>query len=410
MLKNISSTLLVMVISMLSSLAVTIILGRTLSIGDFGEFALLKQILLIGFTVAIFGLDYGYIKLFSNSNSSNRKIHIITIIIVVFIAFLFVLLIKLLYNFQLYKLFFIFFSICFGSINLYQAALYRLKNKYLLGQLFTSGWKIILIILISSTSLFGLVYHIKYVYMTITISLFVFSIFIIRYIYKDNNIQNKNVDYKNYLKLGFIFWLINSTGLISGGLDKIAIPLMFNEEVLGIFTGVSFIFVISLTMIGSAIGYVIFPQISSGKNIQIWKINLLVLSITITAVIIFSLYGKYLVNIIFSGKFDDYISSKLIFYFTVIGSLQIVHTILHFILSAQANRKQLFIYLIMTIFFIVFFILLLVIYKYFSFSILIYISVIIIITRILKISSMIILLKMIKNDHTGYLRNIPEAI
>ncbi|MCH7762853.1 MAG: oligosaccharide flippase family protein [Candidatus Marinimicrobia bacterium] len=410
MLKNISSTLLVMVISMLSSLAVTIILGRTLSISDFGEFALLKQILLIGFTVAIFGLDYGYIKFFSNSHSSNRKIHIITIIIVVFIALLFVLLIKLLYNFQLYKLFFIFFSICFGSINLYQAALYRLKNKYLLGQLFTSGWKIILIILISSTLLFGLVYHIKFVYMTITISLFVFSSFIIRYIYKDNNIQYKNVDYKNYLKLGFIFWLINSTGLISGGLDKIAIPLMFNEEVLGIFTGVSFIFVISLTMIGSAIGYVIFPQISSGKNIQIWKINLLVLSITITAVIIFSLYGKYLVNIIFSGKFDDYISSKLIFYFTVIGSLQIVHTILHFILSAQANRKQLFIYLIMTIFFIVFFILLLVIYKYFSFSILIYISVIIIITRILKISSMIILLKMIKNDQTGYLRNIPEAI
>lgn len=410
MLKNISSTMLVMVISMLSSFTVTVILGRTLSISDFGEFALLKQILLVGFTVAIFGLDYGYIKFFSKTNSNNRKIHIITIFIVIFLALLFVSLLEFLYNFQLYKLFFIFLCICFGSINLYQAALYRLEEKYLIGQLFTSGWKIILLILISLTSIFGFLNHIKFVYITITLSLLVFSSFIIRYIYKNNYIQNVNVDYIDYIKLGFIFWLINSTGLISGGLDKIAIPIMYNEEVLGIFTGVSFIFTISLTMIGSAIGYVIFPQISSGKNIHIWKINLLVLAITIPALIIFSFYGKNLINIIFSGKFDNYINTTLIFCFTIIGSLQIVHTILHFMLSALANRKQLFIYWLVTLFFILFFILLLGMSKSFSFTILIYISIIIIITRILKIFSMLILLKIVKHNQIGFLKNTPETI
>ena len=75
MLKNISSTLLVMVIAMLSSFFVTIILGRTLSFSDFGEFVLLKQIILIGSTIAIFGLDFSYIKVFSNNSDAGKKTH-----------------------------------------------------------------------------------------------------------------------------------------------------------------------------------------------------------------------------------------------------------------------------------------------------------------------------------------------
>ena len=47
MFKNISSTLLVMVITMLSSFVVTIILGQTLSFNDFGEFVKNKIVTII---------------------------------------------------------------------------------------------------------------------------------------------------------------------------------------------------------------------------------------------------------------------------------------------------------------------------------------------------------------------------
>ena len=148
MIKNINGTFLVMVITMLSSFVATIILGKTLSIEAFGEFALLKQIILVGSSIAIFGLDYSYIKLFSKNHNSSLKLHLITITIITFVSCLFMLVLNSVYDFQLYKLFALFLCIYFCAINLYQAAIYRLKGQFILAQLFAGGWKFILLLLI----------------------------------------------------------------------------------------------------------------------------------------------------------------------------------------------------------------------------------------------------------------------
>ena len=249
----------------------------------------------------------------------------------------------------------------------------------------------------------GITIDLQLVYQIFTVSLFIFSSFIIRFFfYKTSNATDEDIDYKNYLKLGLIFWLINSTGLISGGIDKLVIPIFFGREILGIFTGVSFIFVISLTMIGSAIGYVIFPKISAGKDINIIKLSFAIFFITLFAIIIFQITGRELVSIIFSEKFDNFIDKKLIFCFTLLGSFQIVHIILHFILSAKGNKKQLIYYWILSLFFIgIFIILLYVLKSEFSFSLL-SLSIIILITRFTKIFSMIFLLKRINVDKLHY--------
>ena len=176
MLKNISSTLLVMVIAMLSSFFVTIILGRTLSFSDFGEFVLLKQIILIGSTIAIFGLDFSYIKVFSNNSDAGKKTHLITIIILSLISISFVLMLKIFYGFQLFKLLFIFCCICFGAINLYQAAIYRLKDQFLIAQLFSGGWKIALLLLIGVFLFSGMTIDLQRVYQIFTVSLFFFQV------------------------------------------------------------------------------------------------------------------------------------------------------------------------------------------------------------------------------------------
>ena len=403
MIKNIRTTFLVMVIAMLSSFVATIILGQTLSIGDFGEFALLKQIILIGSTIAIFGLDFSYIKVFSNNPNSGKKTHLITMIIISLISILFILMLKIIYDLHLYKLLFIYCCICFGAINLYQAAIYRLKDQFLIAQLFSGGWKIALFLLIGIFLFSGITIDLQLVYQIFTVSLFIFSSFIIRFFfYKTSNATDEDIDYKNYLKLGLIFWLVNSTGLISGGIDKLVIPIFFGREILGIFTGVSFIFVISLTMIGSAIGYVIFPKISAGKDINIIKLSFAIFFITLFAIIIFQITGRELVSIIFSEKFDNFIDKKLIFCFTLLGSFQIVHIILHFILSAKGNKKQLIYYWILSLFFIgIFIILLYVLKSEFSFSLL-SLSIIILITRFTKIFSMIFLLKRINVDKLHY--------
>ena len=184
MIKNIRTTFLVMVIAMLSSFVATIILGQTLSIGDFGEFALLKQIILIGSTIAIFGLDFSYIKVFSNNPNSGKKTHLITMIIISLISILFILMLKIIYDLHLYKLLFIYCCICFGAINLYQAAIYRLKDQFLIAQLFSGGWKIALFLLIGIFLFSGITIDLQLVYQIFTVSLFIFSSFIIRFFFK----------------------------------------------------------------------------------------------------------------------------------------------------------------------------------------------------------------------------------
>ena len=400
----------VMVGSMISSFAVTVILGRSLSISDFGEFALLKQILLIGFTIAVFGLDYGYIKYFSDDHRKNKMIQFLTMKVIFGISLIFVFIIFLLYPIQSNKLFFIFISVCIGAINLFLAARCRIEEKFFLGQLLNSGWKIIFLILIIIMTLMGQVDQLNYVYVSIPISLAVISIFFVKKLFEKSEQIDDNIDIGHYLRLGLVFWLINSSGLISGGIEKFAIPLIYDSKTLGIFTGTSFLFVISLTMIGSAIGYVIFPQILSGKIIHLWKVYLLIFIITLSSLIIFSLFGEDIVSIMFSGRFDYYINEYLIILFTTIGSLNIVHTILHFILSAHANEKQLLIYWVVTLFNILVFVLFLIIMRSTSYSLLISISIAIIITRFLKIISILILLKKVNNDRDGFLKIIPETV
>jgi len=398
MFKNISTTLIVMIIAMLSSFAVTIIFGRVLSTGDFGEFTLLKQIVLIGSTVAIFGLDFSYIKVFTKNPDANRRTHIITLGVFLSISVLFIYIIKEAYDYPISKLVYILFCVWFGAINLYLAAIHRLKRRFMIAQVFAGGWKILLLMLIGIILYLGISIDINIIYQIFLISLFIFSTFIIKYLHKINPITESSIDYNNYLSLGLIFWMINSAGLVSGGIDKLIIPLIFDNEVLGIFAAISFIFTVSMTMIGSAIGYVLFPRLSAGEIIDYRSISVFIVTITLLALLLFHLFGIEIVSLVFSQKYDEFINTTLIYCFTIMGSLQIVHTVLHFMISARGNKNQLITYWVLTIISIIIFVILLYLFRTTSTSILIMLSMVIITTRILKISFMAVLLKSIEKQ------------
>jgi O-antigen/teichoic acid export membrane protein len=138
-----------------------------------------------------------------------------------------------------------------------------------------------------------------------------------------------------------MFWLINSTGLLFGAIDKLIIPITFNNETLGIYTALSFLFTVSLTMIGSSIGYVIFPTISKGKQVNWKKLFSVIGIIIILSFIVFSVAGEYLVSLMFKGKYDSYNNHFFVFCFTLLGSMQFIHVILHFIIAGKGDRKNL---------------------------------------------------------------------
>ena len=408
MLKNISSTFFVMVVAMLSSFVVTILLGRTLSSTDFGEFTLLKQILLIGSTVAVFGLDYSYIKNYANKNVV-RKTHFLSLSIFAVASAIFIGIVKFTYALNATKLVFIYLCVFFGATNYYIASIQRLKNRFFLAQLFAHGWKLILLVLVgwflaSETRL-----EVSFIYPLLTLSLFIGSSYMIKYLFSEKNLTSQAEGVRQYLTFGVMFWLINSTGLISGGIDKLVIPLIYGRDTLGNYAAVSFLFLISLTMIGSAIGYVIFPKISSGETLNVKKWSLVVLSICVSAILVYQFIGLVLVSILFSGKYDTYVTSNLILIFSIIGALQIIHTILHFVISAKGTERQLLIYWGITLLFILLFTVLLYLGRVEPEVALQRVAGIVLITRFAKIISMVIFLRFIPSQTANDVAITPSA-
>lgn len=342
MLKKVSKTYIIIAISMLSSFIVTILLGRKLSPLEFGEFSLLKQIIVIGPTIAIFGLDHSYIKLFSKIQNKNDNIHKTTILFAFLISAIISLFIKFIYELSIIKILFVFLSIWFCSLSLYLAANFRVKEKFFIAQLLQSGWKILLLLCILFLLFWRVYIDIDVIYRIIVISVLIpASIIIPKIISKSERRREYNIEIRNYITFGIMFWLINSTGLLFGSIDKLIIPITFNNETLGIYTALSFLFTVSLTMIGSSIGYVIFPTISKGKQVN-WKTLFSIIGIIIIlSFIVFSVAGEYLVSLMFKGKYDNYNNLFFIFCFTLLGSMQFIHVILHFIIAGKGDRKNL---------------------------------------------------------------------
>lgn len=390
--KNISHTLIVMVIAMLSSFIVTLLLGRSLSPSAFGEFTLLRQILLIGATVSVFGLDLSFIKLYAGEVRPPKFIHHVALAFIVIIGMTYAIIAALVYDIVGSRLYLLIGSVILSGITLYLAALLRVKGNYFLAQLFAAGWKILLLLGVGAVLLLGDSIDIDTIYQLIFFSLLIFGLYIFRYSLGEDN---QDPVPKKYLSYGILFWVINSTGLISGGIDKLVIPLSFGKDILGIYAAISFVFITSFTMVGSAVGYVLFPKISAGNRIQFSTLALWLGALIAAMGFIFQVFGLSMVSMIFSGFYDEHITRVLILCFTIIGTLQIVHTIIHFVISAKADKKHLIYYWGLTVFIIFVFIGLTFLWEFTEVPVILYLALIVIVTKLMKITLMLGLTKRI---------------
>ena len=353
MIKKVSGVFIIMVISMISSFFVTIFLGRDLQAIEFGEFSLLKQIVLVGSTIAILGLDHSYRKLFSKKR---QRISIFTVFLIFIISTVICISIYYVYDFSLLKVLLIFIIISFCSISLFLSAKYRTLGNFMKAQILQSGWKILLLISVLIFVLFRIKISLVSVYLFFAISTVLPASFIIYDIIAERKMKDEvKLDYKQYVSFGLMFWLINSTGLLFASIDKFTITKVFNTEILGIYTALSFIFTISFTIIGSAFGYVIFPTILNGQKINWKRLVSLMLFIAMLIFLLFISKGKDLVSLLFDKKYDENNDYFFVIIFSFLGLMQFVHVILHFIISAKGSKKVLQHYLICTIVLLIFF-------------------------------------------------------
>jgi len=188
--------------------------------------------------------------------------------------------------------------------------------------------------------------------------IFVISIhYILGWIRKNNNINNKideEVQGKAF-RDGIILWMINVLGLIFAGMDRFIIPFITTKAVLGTYYAISFIYITGFTMIGSAVGYVIFPYLSKNENIE-WKHSAKLIFLILMALCIILLFlGHFITSILFSGRYDVALLHHITTPILMMGIIQCFHTIVHFYIYAKSPKQILMKYIIFLLFFCLFY-------------------------------------------------------
>ena len=346
MIKNITSTGLIMGGAFFLSMLTTLILGNIMKADEFGDFALLKNFILIGATFSIFGLDQGSIRR-SIKGAPVIDYQIVNIISIL-LSGIFAVTMMILYKLSITNFCFL-WGIIFGGGNvLYLASVYRLSNNFTFAQLIHNCWKILLFIIVYFSFLRSIQIDINHLYLYLFIALT--SVIIIHYFFKSSVLKcGKSAEYKgfsnNVIKDGMILWMLNVLGLVFAGMDRFIIPAIADKAALGTYYAMSFIYITGFTVIGSAVGYVLYPYLTQGKTIAWKKVTFFLLSV-LTALLILLLFGgQFIASLAFKGKYDFALQFNIIIPLCFLGILQCAHTIIHFYIYAKSSNKALINYI-----------------------------------------------------------------
>ncbi len=343
-------------VSFLLSMLATLILGNQMSPEAFGDFALLKNFVLIGSTFAIFGMDQGTIR----NNVNGRPAISLTIVNIVsfILSAFFALSIKGLFSLSFNNTFYLWGIIFCGSNVIYLAAIHRLKNQFFKAQFIHNCWKILLFIVVALAFLFDFIIKIDFIYKALFYSMLV--VIFIHYLLerigkKDHQIKTDDFVQGSAIRDGIILWMINVLGLIFAGMDRFIIPTITSKAVLGTYYAISFIYITGFTMIGSAVGYVIFPYLSKNEDIEWKKPTKFIFLILVILFVGLLLSGHFITSILFSGKYDVALLHQITTPILIMGVIQCFHTIFHFYIYAKSPKQMLMKYIIFLLFFCLFY-------------------------------------------------------
>ena len=324
------------------SMLTTLLLGNIMTAEEFGDFALLKNFVLIGATFSIFGLDQGSIRR-SIKGIPVIDYKIVNIILIV-LSSVFAVAMMILYKLSITNFFFLWAIIFCGGNVLYLASVYRLSNNFAFAQLIHNCWKFLLFIIVYFSFLRNIQIDINYLYLYLFIALT--SIIIIHYYFKSSVLKcGKSTESKgfsnNVIKDGMILWMINVLGLVFAGMDRFIIPAIADKATLGTYYAMSFIFITGFTVIGSAVGYVLYPYLTQGKVIAWKKVTFFLITVITALLILLLLGGKYFTSLAFNGKYDFALQFNIIVPLCFLGILQCANTIIHFYIYAKSSNKVL---------------------------------------------------------------------
>jgi O-antigen/teichoic acid export membrane protein len=304
MVRNIFGVSFFLASAQLFAMLASVLLGRHLSESDFGEFGLMRTLILFIPPLAIWGQDIATARYFSKIDVTNFrwdrafwKILSISSILL----FVGVYVVHLIYQLDVYKLSGLYIATLFFCASLFFSSLFRSQQRYNQAILMYSGFRgLFFFFLLPIFILTNLTkHHAIYSYIGVIVVMGIFN-----FIYSFRTLKRgpKPVPYEMH-KTGLLLMGIEASVDVMASLDVLFIPRMLGYDVLGLYAA-SIVPSRIFNILARAAKYVWVPEFGKSKNIPFKKIHLLTAIVSITLLVTVLLLAKPILHLLYNGKYD----------------------------------------------------------------------------------------------------------
>lgn len=302
---SIGSTSVVIGLFRLAAIVASVLLARDLSEADFGEFTLVRTLILVIPPIAIWGQNSSVTRFFSKNEISdyNWRRDFFRVMSVTLVICLIAVAISA-WHYQRAELLFGLMILLptFGyCVNMFLANILRSQKKYMLSLFINEGFRIIYLVAILLFISFGSLSQ-GSANWGFSISLVVLAIYAIGYCFRTVPCGKKAIP-KEIHQDAIILWIIAASVDIIGNLDRLLIGGHLSLEELALYAAVFTPLQIYM-IFNHAANWVLVPVFGRQKQVSLWKYSFVTLLIALAFTLTFILVGQQILHLLYDGKFD----------------------------------------------------------------------------------------------------------
>ena len=344
---NIFSVSFFLAIAQILVMCSSILLGRHLSKSDFGEFGLMRTLILFIPPLAIWGQDIAAARYFSQIDITKFRwdkafwkiisVSSVLLAVAVFVA-------ELIYHLGMFKIIGLYVATLFFCTSLFFSSLHRSQQRYNQAILMYSGFRGLFFIFLFPIFLITNLtkYHAIYTYIGVVVLMG-----IINFIYSFRTLKRGPEPVPTEMhKTGLLLMGIEASVDVMASLDVLFIPMMLGYDALGLYAA-SIVPSRIFNILARAAKYVWVPEFAKSKNIPYKKIHLLTAIVSASLLALVLVFAKPILHLLFDGKYDS--GASILRVLALVGVVRFFYGLATSVIIGKMSVKAVRYHLFMTI-------------------------------------------------------------
>ena len=347
MVRNIFGVSFFLAVAQIFAMLSSVLLGRHLSASDFGEFGLMRTLILFIPPLAIWGQDIAAARYFSKIDVTRFRwdkaflkilsVASILIAIGVFIAYY-------IYDLDVFQVFGIYIATLFFCASLFFSSLHRSQQRYNQAILMYSGFRglffFFLVPIYFITNLNK--YHAIYTYIGVIVLMGLINL-----LYSFRTLKRGPEPVPNEMhKTGLLLMGIEASVDVMASLDVLFLPRMLGYDALGLYAA-SIVPSRIFNILARAAKYVWVPEFGKSKNIPYKKIHLLTAIVGIILLAVVLVLAKPILHLLYDGKYDS--GASILQVLAIVGFIRFFYGISSSLIIGKMSTKAVKYHLVITI-------------------------------------------------------------